>query len=135
MAVALALALGACMGGPPSGTPRLDVDFTWVGVAPCTTRSPRLVVRDIPATATRLRIELVDVDSAVSRHGGGEVGLPADGVIPPGALADYRGPCPQQNAIAYEFRVSALDATGKIVGYGLKRDVFTPTKLGKGFRR
>jgi hypothetical protein len=124
--VLMALAAGACAGGPPAGTPHLSVDFTWTGIRRCVDTSPRIVVRDIPPAARRLHVELVDIDSAFSDNGGGDVDVPRDGVIPPGALAHYRGPCPQQTAIAYEMRVTALDASGKVLAYGMKAESFAP---------
>lgn len=118
----------------PSGAPELGVEFTWTGVAACTDVSPQIIVRDVPAATKRFRVELVDVDSVMSRHGGGEVEAAPNGVIPAGALKSYRGPCPSQQGIEYEMRVSALDATGRVLAQGKERQTFTPTQLRRPSR-
>jgi phosphatidylethanolamine-binding protein (PEBP) family uncharacterized protein len=113
----------------PRGAPELGIEFTWRDVPPCSNVSPRIVVRDAPAAARRFRVELIDVDSMMSRHGGGELDAPPGGVIPPGALKSYRGPCPSQQSIEYELRVSALDAEGRVIAQGRERQSFAPTRL------
>lgn len=118
----------------PRGAPELGVEFTWTDVPPCSDVSPRIVVRDVPPAAKRLRVELVDIDSVMSRHGGGEVEVPPSGVIPAGALKSYRGPCPSQNAIVYEMRVSALDGSGQVIAQGNERLAYTPGNLRRPVR-
>ncbi|KAB2845542.1 MAG: hypothetical protein F9K44_16925 [Hyphomicrobiaceae bacterium] len=118
----------------PRGAPELGVEFTWTGVPPCSAVSPRIVVRDVPPGTRRFRVELVDVDSVMSRHGGGEVEAVAGGVIPAGALKSYRGPCPSQKAIEYEMRVAALDAAGRVIAEGKERQSYVPTQLRRPSR-
>ena len=133
----LALALAGCTSSQPQaprGAPELGVEFTWTGVSPCTDVSPRIVLRDVPTGTKRFRVELVDVDSVMSRHGGGEVDAPPGGVIPAGALKSYRGPCPSQRAIEYEMRVFALDGAGQVLAKGTERQTFTPTQLSRPSR-
>lgn len=113
----------------PRGAPELGVEFTWTGVPPCSSVSPSIIVRDAPSGTRRFRVELVDLDSALSRHGGGEVEAPPNGVIPAGALKNYRGPCPSQQAIEYELRVAALDAAGRVVAEGRERQSYVPAQL------
>jgi len=139
-ALALMALVGGCAGsGPPGGDdrrlPELGVDFSWKDVPACTNTSPRIVVRNAPAGTARFRVELVDKDSAFARHGGGEVTADPSGVIAPGALTAYRGPCPAQVAIHYEMRVWALDASGKVVARGVREDTFTPARLSRSIRR
>lgn len=132
-----ALAAAACATAQPQaprGAPELGVEFTWAGVPRCSDISPRIVVRDVPPGTRRLRVELVDLDSVMSRHGGGEVEAPADGVIPAGALKSYRGPCPSQQPIEYEMRVSALDATGRVIAEGRERHSYVPAQLRRPSR-
>lgn len=129
MAIAAVLTAAACAGSPPAGTPVIDVDFTWAGAGACSERSPRIVLRDVPPGTRRLRVELVDVDSVMAGRSASEIDPPADGVIRPGALANYRGPCGQQQSVTYELRVTALDGAGKTVGFGRKREIFVPPKL------
>jgi phosphatidylethanolamine-binding protein (PEBP) family uncharacterized protein len=118
----------------PRGAPELGIEFTWDGVEPCTNVSPRIVVRDAPAGTRRFRVALVDVDSMVSRHGGGEVDAAPGGVIAAGALKSYRGPCPSQQAIVYELRVAALDASGRVLAEGKERQRYSPTQLRRPSR-
>jgi phosphatidylethanolamine-binding protein (PEBP) family uncharacterized protein len=128
----LALAAAACSTAQPQaprGAAELGVEFTWTGVAPCTDISPKITVRDVPPGTRRFRVELVDVDSMVSRHGGGEVAATPDGVIPPGALKSYHGPCPAQQPIEYEIRVAALDAAGRVLAVGKERQSYVPARL------
>jgi hypothetical protein len=119
----------------PAGAPELGVEFTWTGVAACSNVSPRIIVRDFPAATKRFRVELVDMDAAISRHGGGEVEAARDGVIAEGALKSYRGPCPSQAAIVYELRVAALDAGGRVIARGAERQTFTPVTIRRPGRR
>jgi phosphatidylethanolamine-binding protein (PEBP) family uncharacterized protein len=135
----LALAAAACSTPQaPRGAPELGVEFTWTGVEACTDVSPRIIVRDAPPATKRFRVELVDVDSVMSRHGGGEVAAAPDGVIAAGALKSYRGPCPSQRPIEYELRVSALDAAGRVIAAGRERQSYVPAQIrppGRSGRR
>ncbi len=118
----------------PRGAPQLGVEFSWAGVPPCSNVSPRIVVTDFPPATRRFRLELVDVDSAISRHGGGEVEAAPGGVIPAGALKSYRGPCPSQQPIVYEMRVAALDTEGRVVARGAERQSYSPGTLRRSSR-
>jgi phosphatidylethanolamine-binding protein (PEBP) family uncharacterized protein len=118
----------------PAGAPELGIEFTWTGVAACSNVSPRIIVRDFPAATKRFRVELVDMDVAISRHGGGEVDAARDGVIAEGALKSYRGPCPSQSPIVYEMRVAALDAGGRVIAQGTERQTFSPVKIHRPSR-
>ncbi|MGH6801865.1 MAG: hypothetical protein ACREC3_00660, partial [Methyloceanibacter sp.] len=134
LVVLLALAGAACSSSGPSSDPQKDasalgIDFTWTGVPPCSNVSPRMVVYNAPAATRRFRVELVDADSAMSRHGGGEVDAAPGGVIPAGALKSYRGPCPSQKALQYEMRVEALDAAGRVLARGVEAQTYTPASL------
>ena len=137
LAPLLALAAAACATSQPQaprGAPELGVEFTWTGVAPCTDVSPGIIVRDVPAGTRRFRVELVDVDSVMSRHGGGEVAAGPGGEIPAGALKSYRGPCPSQKPVEYEMRVWALDGAGRVLAEGKERQIFTPGQLRRPSR-
>lgn len=132
-----ALAAAACATAQPQaprGAPELGVEFTWTGVPRCSDVSPRIVVRDAPPGTRRFRVELVDIDSVMSRHGGGEVDAAPGGVIPAGALKSYRGPCPSQQSIEYELRVAALDAAGRVIAAGKERQSYVPVQLRRPSR-
>jgi len=133
--IVLATVAGCAPGGPEGRVPELAVDFSWKGVPPCSNVSPRIVVHNAPPGTARFRVELVDKSTAFARHGGGEVAAARDGVIPPGALTAYRGPCPSQAAIVYEFRVAALDGTGKVVARGAAEETYTPISITRTGRR
>ena len=133
--ILLATVAGCAAGGPEGRVPELAVDFSWKGVPPCSNVSPRLVVHNAPPGTARFRVELVDKSTAFARHGGGEVAAPPNGVLAPGAVPNYRGPCPSQIAIVYEIRVWALDAAGKTLARGSRAEVYTPTALIKPGRR
>ena len=134
--VPLALLVAACAGGQTAqrGAPELGVEFSWAGVPPCSNVSPRIVLRDVPAATKRFRVELVDIDTAFARHGGGEVDVAPSGVIAEGALKSYRGPCPSQQPIVYEMRVEALDAGGQVLARGAERLTYTPATLRRPSR-
>lgn len=131
----LSAAAGCATGAEDSRFPALSIDYTWKDVPACSTVSPRIVVRNVPAGTARFRVELVDKDSAFARHGGGEVAAEPGGVIPPGALKAYRGPCPSQVAIMYEFRVWALDAGGTTLARGAEAQSYTTARLVRSGRR
>jgi hypothetical protein len=134
--LALAFAAAACATQQPaSRAPELSIEFTFTGVQPCTNVSPRIVVRDVPPAAKRLRVELVDTDTAFARHGVSEVEVPRDGVLAPGALKSYRGPCISQQAIVYELRVEALDEGGRVVARGAEKAAYEPGNLRQSIRR
>ena len=134
----LALLAAACSTSEqqaPRGAPELGVEFTWKDIRPCSDVSPRIVVRDAPAATKRFRVELVDIDSVMSRHGGGEVEAAPGGAIAAGALKSYRGPCPSQHSVEYEMRVAALDASGRVLAQGSERQTFTVPQLRRPSRR
>jgi len=131
-----ALLATACAGqqSAPRGAPELGVEFSWQGAQRCTDVSPRIAVTDVPPAARRLRVELVDIDSAFTRHGVNEIPVPPDGVIPAGGLKTYRGPCPSQQSVVYEMRVAALDEGGRVLAQGSHRETYTPLNLRRPSR-
>jgi phosphatidylethanolamine-binding protein (PEBP) family uncharacterized protein len=81
----------------------------------CTGVSPPISIRQVPATAARISVQITDLNYMFD-HGGGTVAIPSTGVIPEGALSNYMGPCPGARDHTYRFRVNALDERGLIVG-------------------
>jgi phosphatidylethanolamine-binding protein (PEBP) family uncharacterized protein len=137
-ALILALAAAGCASAGRPGaddTGPFTIEFTWEGVPPCSNVSPRLQLRGAPPGTRRYRVELVDLDSAISRHGGGEVPADPSGVVPAGALKDYRGPCPSQHTINYEMRVQALDEGGRVLARATERLPYTVQTLIRRGRR
>ena len=81
----------------------------------CAAVSPPISIRQVPATAATISVQVTDLNFVFS-HGGGVVPVPKSGVIPEGALSQYFGPCPDSGEHIYRFRVNALDGHNKIVG-------------------
>jgi hypothetical protein len=81
----------------------------------CAALSPPISLRQVPATAARISVQVTDLNF-LFEHGGGVVEVPSTGVIPEGALSQYFGPCPDSGEHVYRFRVNALDDHNKIVG-------------------
>ncbi|MBC2737194.1 MAG: phospholipid-binding protein [Desulfobacteraceae bacterium] len=97
----------------------LSVDFAWQASDRCSSQSPVIRVKNIPAATKTLQIKLKDRDVPTWNHGGGTVAYDGSDVIPAGALQDgYNGPCPPSGSHRYQFTVKAIDAAGVIVGTG-----------------
>lgn len=140
LSVLFALGAAACASTSPGpNAAKLTVEFTWDNVRPCASESPEIKVFSAPAGTARLKFELVDIDTMFSSHGGGEIEYKGTPLVPAGALRGYRGPCPQgakgTAAVRYEFRVSALDAKGAVIGYGTATQSYTPPSILPGVRR
>lgn len=114
----------------PRDAAKMEVTFSWDGIAACTHDSPEIQVAGIPDTAVELRVRLKDIDLPAWNHGGGNVAVDGSDVIPAGALnIGYNGPCPPTGQRhKYEFSVMAVDDQGTIIGYGASRQVFPPKK-------
>ena len=119
---AAGIALAACSEIPEDAA-ELGVDFTFQERHRCSETSPAIRVSGAPESTVGYRVKLVDLDVPSFNHGGGEVSQ-SSGRIRPGALESYIGPCPPIGTHTYEFRVSALDADGRIVGYGTATQEF-----------
>ncbi len=109
--------LGAgCRQGADPGAPKLHLT-----VAPaerCSGTSPEIRVGNIPAGTADFRVSLRDNDAPSFNHGGGTYKNDGTGVIPEGALKNYKGPCPPTTH-SYEFTVVARDAGGKTLSSGV----------------
>ncbi|MEQ8601891.1 MAG: YbhB/YbcL family Raf kinase inhibitor-like protein [Marivibrio sp.] len=124
---AAALVMSACQTMQEAETVApLGVDFSWRGVAACTTASPAFTISNVPAGATLLRFKMTDLDVPSYNHGGGSVAYTGGGEIPAGAFS-YKGPCPPSGAHDYQFTVVAIDESqGLIVGRGEAVRPFPP---------
>ena len=112
----------------------LKVEFRWLIAHHCSSASPLIKVKNIPAGTTALDVVMVDLDSKNPAHGSGggvvteEAGFPADFVIPAGALSKYTGPCPDNFTTLgheYEFRVTALNADKQVLSKGTYKAPFS----------
>jgi phosphatidylethanolamine-binding protein (PEBP) family uncharacterized protein len=122
----------ACAGNPdrikiPNDAITMEVAFSWEGIRACEHDSPEIKVSNVPEGTTELRVQLKDLSLPVWNHGGGNVAYDGSGLIPAGALTlGYNGPCPPNERHKYEFSVMAVNADGKIIGFGKARQSFPP---------
>lgn len=114
----------------------MAVDFEWLREHQCSAKSPAIVVVGIPAGATRLAANMVDNDMPSYLHGGGSVEIASanEVKIEPGALKDYKGPCPPNFSNFghdYSWTVKALDSSGKILATAIQTKTFSSAKVPK----
>jgi hypothetical protein len=121
---AAVLALAACK--PPEATnlAPLDVDFTWVGTARCTSSPPEFKIGGVPPATRALDFTFRVGGPSGAAQGGGKVAYTGSPVVPAGSFY-YLGPCPlgTQN---YQFTVQALDGSGTVIGRGAASHPFPP---------
>ncbi len=121
-----------CAGNPnkidiPEDAVKMDVSFSWQGIAPCIHDSPEIRVSNIPEGTKWLTIRLTNLSIPEENHGGGKIENDGSGRIPPKALdIGYNGPCPTEGRNTYEFMVLALDEQGAIIGFGSAKEPFPP---------
>lgn len=127
--------IAGCAGNPnrievPKGAAKMDLDFSWEGIQPCTHESPEIRVSGIPQGTLELQVKLANIAVPEWNQGGGKVANDGSGIIAAGALdIGYNGPCPPPGKrYKYEFSVMALDAQGAIIGFGKSRRTFPPKK-------
>jgi hypothetical protein len=100
-----------------AGTAKMSVSFNWCGLS-----SPATKVSGIPAEAKKLRFKLVDHQATGYPHGGGEFPVSGKSVsVPCGGLksSSFEGPHPPPPQVHdYEWTVTALDASGGVIGTG-----------------
>ncbi len=104
----------------------LQVSFAWSAADGCTPRSPQINVAGLPHAATRLAVAMTDLNVPNFPHGGGEVAAAAGGVIAPGALRSYTGPCPPGRSHQYRIDVEAVDAQNRVIALGSATRSFPP---------
>src|SRR5260221_11189663 len=126
--VAFAITPVAVFGQSPAPSPNpggMSVDFSWVGTGACSARSPAFVVRGAPPGATVLDFQMMDLNVPSYRHGGGRVAFTGNGNIPQGAFS-YVGPCPPGETHSYQWTVTALNASGAVLGTATAMRPFPP---------
>ncbi|MFC2254772.1 hypothetical protein ACETRX_34530 [Labrys portucalensis] len=114
------IALTLCMGGGDraiaANSTTLSVSFNWCSGTPATK------VSGIPVGTKTLRFRLKDHQATGYQHGGGEYPVSGKSVsIPCGGLKSksYEGPSPPAGQVHdYEWIVTAVDASGSVVGTG-----------------
>jgi hypothetical protein len=119
------LVLWVCMAPiacpPNEKVATLGLQFDWAQPNACSEYSPEIHVTGIPSGIRFLEVCLTDRYQPGADHGGwGRIPCPADGIIPPGGLDHYRGPCPpnDDDGGRYEFVVRAIDGDDQVAGEG-----------------
>ena len=127
--------VAAMFGAVSLSTVAMEVDLNWTLADKCSSKSPKLMVTNIPGGATGLSVKLTDNDMASWNHGGGWVKV--DGqksiAIPEGALnAGYNGPCPPNFSSFghdYTFSVKAEGKDGVALATASKTATFSASKV------
>ncbi|UQZ91146.1 phospholipid-binding protein [Deltaproteobacteria bacterium Smac51] len=98
----------------------MTVQFTWNGNGgSLSSPSPQLNIGNIPDGTVSFNVKMKDLDRKRFDHGGGTAVNDGTGVIPVGALKNYKGPQPPAPEVhTYVFTVSAIDANGQVIGTG-----------------
>jgi len=114
----------------PKNAAKMEVDFSWEGIEPCTPDSPEIRVSAIPDGTRRLLVRLKNISDPDWNQGGGDIEHDGSGLIPAKALdIGYNGPCPPPGQRQkYEIWVMAVDAEKTIIGFGKARQFFPPKK-------
>jgi hypothetical protein len=113
------VALASCQGD--QDTLALALQFEWVKQNECSEFSPEIRVIGIPPGTRHLEVCLTDLYMPGSDHGGwGRIPCPENGIIAPGAIKHFRGPCPPKyyGHGKYEFTIRSLDKNGMVTGVG-----------------
>lgn len=115
--ITAALFCVTCMTAPVFGSD-FQIDFSWNGLASCTTGKPKTVpnpafaVKGLPPGTQVVEFKLTDLDARSYRHGGGAVGISTDGTVPPGVFK-YKSPCPPNGSHTYVWTATAKDQAGR----------------------
>lgn len=119
--------LTSCHSGPtvatePTSSGTMTIEFEWSKENLCNRGvSPQIVLHGVPPATARFKASLKDLQMMSYNHGGGVYENDGSGIIPRGALKNYRGPCPPMGAVhRYRFTVQALDAAGAVLAQGEK---------------
>ena len=117
----LLLAASGCNGPKQAeNVQSMTVQFVWDGNGgSLSSPNPQLNIGNIPTGTVTFKVKMDDLDRKRFNHGGGSVANDGTGVIPVGALKNYKGPQPPRPEVhTYVFTVSALDADDRIIGVG-----------------
>jgi hypothetical protein len=103
-----------------SGMAELSVDFTFRKENFCKDYSPEIQIAGIPKDAKVLKIRFEDLYAGADHGGWSTVANDGTGIVPPGNLKNFRGPCATNK---YEFTVKAFDEEGTVIGIGKKAKI------------
>jgi hypothetical protein len=106
-AVAVAFSLAVC--SPASADP-MTLEFSWYGAHGCITLfpNPEIRLRNIPADATSLLLTLAQGSREM---GGQEIPIPANGILPFGAIRTF-APC---NPGVYQWTALVKSSAGHVL--------------------
>lgn len=121
------LMMASCRPGPavetaPADGAAMTVEYQWQRENMCDRGlSPQITLQGVPEGTVSFKVRLQDLQMPSYNHGGGEVDNDGSNVIGPGALKNYRGPCPPMGAThRYSMTVLALDAGRTVLARGEK---------------
>jgi phosphatidylethanolamine-binding protein (PEBP) family uncharacterized protein len=104
----------------------MSLDFSWTGIARCTSKPPAFSLSDVPEGTRRLAFNMVDLNLPSFPHGGGTIDYQGSDRVAAGSFA-YQGPCPPKGQRHnYRWTVKALDAEGKTVATTSAEKPFPP---------
>ena len=110
----------------PATAADMAVSFSWSGIPACSGTSPAFRIANAPKGTVRLKLEMIDANVPMYRHGGSTVDYDGKGAVPRGAV-NYTGPCPPPLAKhRYVWTVTALDAAGTPLGQAKAEGMFPP---------
>ena len=113
------LTLGAALFSATTALADFTISFTWGDIPDCrtgrakTVKSPRFVVKGVPAGTTKIQFKMKDLNARSYNHGGGTVAITGDGVVPFGSFT-YKGPCPPSGTHTYEWTATARAGSKKL---------------------
>jgi phosphatidylethanolamine-binding protein (PEBP) family uncharacterized protein len=104
----------------------MSLEFSWAGVAGCTSKPPAFTLSDVPEGTSRLAFNVVDLNLPSFPHGGGTIDYQGSDQVAAGTFA-YQGPCPPKGQRHnYRWTVKALDAAGKTLATTSTAKQFPP---------
>ena len=97
-----------------------SINFDWGDIRLCTSGTPFIVdnpaftLKDLPATTSKIRFKLVDLNVPSYNHGGGTISYSGQTTIARGAFR-YKSPCPPDGPHTYQWSATAINPAGKAI--------------------
>jgi hypothetical protein len=105
-----ALIIVSIVSSSPASAESMSLEFSWQGTKGCVTLfpNPEIRLRNVPPGAKQLSLVLTQ---GVREMGGEELAVPANGIVPSGAIRTF-GPCKPD---IYQWTALAKSSTGKVL--------------------
>ena len=105
-----ALIIASIASSSPTWAESMSLEFSWQGTKGCVTLfpNPEIRLRNVPPDAKQLLLVLTQ---GVREMGGEELAVPANGIVPSGAIRTF-GPCKPD---IYQWTALAKSSTGKVL--------------------